>query len=79
MFEIYDNGSILLGKKQFLERYIQKHYIDRHYSDYVDEMEEILDEIKHYDYDTILAIHYDYGMGFYIDEWKKSDAIKEVY
>ena len=78
MNNIYDNGCILLGTKQDIERYIQKQYIENNFLDYVDDIKEILEEIKDYENDTILAINYDHSMGWCLDYWDRRDIVKEM-
>ena len=38
---------------------------------------EILEELKDFKDNTIVAINYDNGMGYSIDYWEKEDIVKE--
>lgn len=81
MYNIYDNGEMLLGNKRMIKQYTLSQ-ID-HFRDIdkyvVETCEEILDEIKDYKDDEILCINYDNGMGISIDSWDSSDIRKEYY
>ena len=72
MNKIYDNGEILLGKVKDIIEYTKKQEtID-------EEMEEILQDLKELEDNTIVAINYDNGMGYTIDYWNEKDILKEV-
>lgn len=72
MNKIYDNGEILLGKVKDVIEYTKKQEtID-------EEMEEILQDLKDFEDNTIVAINYDNGMGYTIDYWDEKDILKEV-
>jgi len=72
MNKIYDNGEILLGKVKDIIEYTKKQgTID-------EEMEEILQDLKDFEDNTIVAINYDNGMGYTIDYWDEKDILKEV-
>ena len=76
MNDIYDNGAIMLGEVKNVVKEIKeemKNNIDMLYVD----MDEILEELKDYKDDDIVAINYDNGMGYTIDVWSKSDKVKE--
>lgn len=79
MNKLYDNGSMLLGRKKDIEEYSK--YLIKHYSkvgdDYVVETaEEILEEIKDFKDNDILCINYENGMGYSIDYWDDKDEVK---
>ena len=81
MYEIYDNGAMLLGNKKMIKQYALSQ-IDhfRDVDEYVVETcKDILEEIKDYKDDEILCINYDNGMGISIDSWDSSDIRKEYY
>ncbi len=81
MYNIYDNGEMLLGNKRMLKQYLLSE-IDhfRSIDEYVVEnCEEILDEIKDYKDDSILCINYEHSMGFTVDSWDNNDIRKEYY
>ncbi len=72
MNKIYDNGEILLGKVKDIIEYTKKQgTID-------EEMEEILQDLKDFEDNTIIAINYDNGMGYTIDYWDEKDILEEV-
>ena len=72
MNNIYDNGEILLGKVKDIIEYTKKQEtID-------EETEEILQDLKELEDNTIAAINYDNGMGYAIDYWDEKDILKEV-
>jgi hypothetical protein len=39
--------------------------------------QDILEDLKDYKDDTIIALNYDNGMGYSFDYWDKKDIIKE--
>ena len=41
-------------------------------------MEEILQDLKELEDNTIVAINYDNGMGYTIDYWDEKDILEEV-
>lgn len=74
MNNIYDNGAIMLGEVKNVVKEIKeemKNNIDMLYVD----MDEILEELKDYKDDDIVAIDYDNGMGYTIDVWSKNDKV----
>lgn len=75
MINIYDNGEIMLGNVKKIKKYAQKQYenglIDEEFK--VD----ILNDLKDYKDNEIVAINYDCGMGYSIDCWSPEDIIKE--
>lgn len=72
MNKIYDNGEILLGKVKDIIEYTKKQEtID-------EETEEILQDLKDLEDNTIVAINYDNGMGYTIDYWDENDILKDV-
>lgn len=60
MENIYDNGRICLGKVGKIRQYV---------IDNAGEIEEILEELKEFKANTIVAINYENGMGYSIDYW----------
>lgn len=77
MTEIYDNGALMLGNVQMIINEIEKELkngIDMFCAD----MEEIikdLKELRDIDYEMVVCINYDNGMGYTIDYWTKNDKI----
>ena len=74
MNNIYDNGELLLGKKQDILKYqtmlINENLIDK------EDYEEITEYLQELEDDTIVCINYDNGMGITFDIWDKSDIVK---
>ena len=73
MEKIYDNGELLLGEVKKIKEYTLKQYnngiIDEEFK--VD----VLNDLKDFKDNTIVAINYDNGMGYSIDYWDDSDVI----
>lgn len=72
MNNIYDNGSMVLGSVENIRKYL------------IENMEEgeedlgvkdILNDLNNELNDTIVAISYDFGMGYSIDYWQESDKV----
>ena len=74
MQNIYDNGRLCLGE---VGR-IRQQLIDN--AEETWEIEDILEELKEFEDNTIVAINYDNGMGYSIEYWTTKDIItqKEV-
>ena len=74
MQNIYDNGEICLGEVGK----IRQQLIDN--AEETWEIEDILEELKEFEDNTIVAINYDNGMGYSIEYWTTKDIItqKEV-
>ena len=74
MQNIYDNGRLCLGE---VEK-IRQQLIDN--AEETWEIEDILEELKEFEDNTIVAINYDNGMGYSIEYWTTKDIItqKEV-
>lgn len=72
MNKIYDNGTMVLGRKDMLYKYL----LDN--SEELWEVEEMLKDISELKNDTIIAINYDLGMGYSIDYWEENDVINNV-
>ena len=74
MQNIYDNGRLCLGEV----RKIRQQLIDNVEETW--EIEDILEELKEFEDNTIVAINYDNGMGYSIEYWTTKDIItqKEV-
>ena len=74
MQNIYDNGRLCLGEVGK----IRQQLIDN--ADETWEIEDILEELKEFEDNTIVAINYDNGMGYSIEYWTTKDIItqKEV-
>ena len=74
MQNIYDNGRLCLGEVGK----IRQQLIDN--AEETWEIEDILEELKELEDNTIVAINYDKGMGYSIEYWTTKDIItqKEV-
>ena len=74
MQNIYDNGKMCLGEVGKIRQYL----IDN--AEETWEIEDILEELKEFEDNTIVAINYDNGMGYSIEYWTTKDIItqKEV-
>ena len=71
MKEIYDNGRVCLGEVGK----IRQQLIDN--AEETWENEDILEELKDLDDNTIVAINYDNGMGYSIEYWTTKDIITQ--
>ena len=74
MYNIYDNGEKILGRVIDIKNYILNNKENWEDTD----SEEILDELKDMSYDTIVAIDYNHGMGWYMDWWDRKDIMEEM-
>ena len=74
MQNVYDNGRLCLGEVGK----IRQQLIDN--AEETWEIEDILEELKEFEDNTIVAINYDNGMGYSIEYWTTKDIItqKEV-
>lgn len=75
MINIYDNGAIMLGTVKMVKEEIKREKeenIDMCFAD----IDEILEDLEDLEDDSIVAINYDFGMGYSMDYWYKSDIIK---
>ena len=72
MQNIYDNGEICLGEVGK----IRQQLIDN--AEETWEIEDILEELKEFEDNTIVAINYDNGMGYSIEYWTKKDILPPV-
>lgn len=79
MNKIYDNGCLLLGNVQDIimetEREIKEN-IDM-FDISMEELLEDLKELRNIDYDMIVCVNYDNGMGYSIDYWTSQDIIEK--
>lgn len=80
MNRIYDNGALMLGNVQDvimeIERQI-KEDIDLCMVD-AEELLKDLKKLRNIDYDMVVCINYDMGMGYGIDYWTSNDIVKEL-
>lgn len=73
MNKVYDNGTILLGTKKDIVEQIYNNMLEEEQDELY---QEILEDLKDYKDNTIVALNYDNGMGYSIDYWEKEDIIK---
>lgn len=71
MQNIYDNGRLCLGEVGK----IRQQLIDS--AEETWEIEDILEELKEFEDNTIVAINYDNGMGYSIEYWTTKDIITQ--
>lgn len=79
MNKIYDNGALMLGNVQDLIMKIEreiKEDIDMLGADMEDILKE-LRELRDIDYEMVVCIDYDNGMGYSIDYWSSNDIINK--
>ena len=78
MNKIYDNGSLMLGNVEMVINEIEKEL--KNGIDMFDvDMEELLKDLKELrviDYEMVVCINYDNGMGYSIDYWSSKDIVK---
>lgn len=78
MYNIYDNGALMLGNIKDVINEVEdeiKKDIDMVFTD----KEELLKELKELeDIVDIVMVNYDNPMGYTIDYWTKNDMVKEV-
>lgn len=78
MDKIYDNGSLMLGNVQMVIMEVERQ--KRENIDMLDaDMEEMLKDLKELrdiDYEMVVCINYDNGMGYTIDYWSNVDIVK---
>ena len=72
MQNIYDNGRLCLGEVGKIRQQLIEN------AEETWEIEDILEELKDLDDNTIVAINYDNGMGYSIEYWTKKDILPPV-
>lgn len=78
MNKIYDNGALMLGNVQDLIMEIERE-IKEDINMFDVDMEELLKDLKELrdiDYEMVVCINYDNGMGYSIDYWCSDDIVK---
>ena len=79
MKNIYDNGALMLGNVQDLIMEIEKELkngVDMFCADMEDILKD-LKELRDMDYEMVVCINYDNGMGYSIDYWSSNDIINK--
>ena len=79
MKNIYDNGALMLGNVQMVINEIEKELkngVDMFCADMEDILKE-LKELRDIDYEMVVCINYDNGMGYSIDYWSSNDIINK--
>ena len=78
MNKIYDNGALMLGNVQDLIMEVERQKMEN--IDMLDaDMDEIikdLKELRDIDYEMVVCINYDNGMGYSMDYWTSKDIVK---
>lgn len=78
MNKIYDNGALMLGNVQMVINEVEeelKNNIDMFCADMEDILKD-LKELRDIDYEMVVCINYDNGMGYTIDYWSSKDIVK---
>lgn len=80
MNRIYDNGALMLGNVQDVIMEIEKEIKEDLDMCAVNQEELLKDlkELRDVDYDMVVCINYDMGMGYDIDYWTSNDIVKEL-
>lgn len=79
MNKVYDNGALMLGNVQDIIMEVEKE-LKENIDMYDTDMEELikdLKELRDIDYDMVVCVNYDNGMGCSIDYWTSKDIVKE--
>lgn len=73
MENIYDNGTVILGEVKKIKEYSRKQLENK----IIDEEEylDIMNELKYFEDNNIVAVNYDCGMGLSIEGWSPKDII----
>lgn len=73
MENIYDNGTVILGEVKKIKDYTERLFKDKR----IDEEEylDIMNELKYFEDNNIVAVNYDCGMGLSIESWSPEDII----
>lgn len=77
MNKIYDNGALMLGNVQMVIMEIERQKrasIDMLDAD-MDELLKDLKELRDIDYEMVVCINYENGMGYTLDYWNSSTDI----
>ena len=69
MQNIYDNGRLCLGEVGKIRQQLTDN------AEETWEIEDILEELKEFEDNTIVAINYDNGMGYSIEYWTTKDKM----
>ena len=75
MNNLYDNGTILIGTIKDVKKYMEKQ-LQQNDDAYVDDIKDILEDIKDLDDNSIISINYDWGMGYIMNYWNDDDIVK---
>jgi hypothetical protein len=69
--QVYDNGSMILGKIIWVKEYICRNEDD------ITEVTDIIHDLEDLDADTIVAVNYNHPMGYTIDYWTYNDIVNK--
>lgn len=75
MNNLYDNGTTLIGTIKDVKKYMEEQ-LQQDDDMYIDDIKNILKDIKDLDDNSIVSINYDWGMGYIMNNWNDSDIIK---
>lgn len=67
---VYDNCEKILGSVKNVTQYVKDSCDD------YEEIEDIIEELKYFEEDTMIVLDYNNGMGFMIDYWTEKDKHK---
>lgn len=69
MLNVYDNGHVYLGRVKDLIKYLVENCEDK------DELRVLLEDFEKLEDDDIVALNYDYKMGYILEWWRQSDKV----
>lgn len=76
MNKVYDNGTMVLGSVENVRTYLLENI--EYYEEDELEIKNMLEDINELGNNYIVAINYDFGMGYTIDYWNiKEDVVRE--
>jgi hypothetical protein len=75
MNSVYDNCEKLLGTVKNIRLYTEKVLLETINEEIQEFNKQLLEDIKEFNDNDIIAINYDNGMGYSIDKWDEEDVI----
>lgn len=73
MNTVYDNGDLMIGKVEIIKKFNDSLYKENAIEKEV--WEELDNELKEIEPNTLIAIDYCNGMGLYIRKWEEKDIV----
>ena len=74
---LYDNGCCMLGKVCDIKKYFLKNCEDlSDYEELLKDFEELLQDLENEEEDTIVAVNYDFPMGYHIEFFDNSSKVE---